>query len=484
MPKLAPSGIKGLYKTHGRKCKNRKYPEDCNCSWRGKYKGANEVLAVWSGVAVDPRDKGVAEIVFTRMKAAIDDKRFDDRGEHKSLGSSDLFRDLITDYIKEYVDVAGFNGQPLASNGLRPTLKVIQTVEAAGLVLGKMQLMEVAGNPDRIKEWLNAMAENRSWGPKTWNDYHQKLNGICDWATKQKTNGIPKMAKNPMLDIPRRKTRDYSEASPNAVTNGRIPPDIEKRLFDACDILNAPRASQARKLTQAKADSIREAVTDGAEQKAVAKKFKVSPAVVSAIVAGKIWTGKTHSQTEHKGSEMKRRLIGGLDGGLRAQELLKIQIKMVDWRGVLVDGERLLPIRLTPEESKGGKTTGKNEYVFATTQRFITMLEQRREQLNRNSEAFIFGTESGEYQASFKRQYRRLYDAAGLVHGKHYGRDLGLVWHTTRHEYASTVSDQNNGNEKKIMALTRIKDSKTAKRYTHMFDSEVLRAAVNMRGNK
>lgn len=163
---------------------------------------------------------------------------------------------------------------------------------------------------------------------------------------------------------------------------------------------------------------------------------------------------------------------------------MQIQIKRVDWRGVMVEGVKLLPILLTPDESKGGKTTGKNETVFASTDRFVKMLEDRREQLNKDPEAYIFGYENGEYMASFKKQYRKLYDAAGLVHGKHFGRDLGLTWHTTRHEYASTVSDENNGNTKRIMMLTRIKDEKTARRYEHKYDSEALKAAVNMRGKK
>jgi hypothetical protein len=488
VPKVAPSGIKGLYKHHGRKCNNRKYPEDCDCSWKGKYKGADEVLKVWAGVEVDPRDKDAAEVIFTRMKAAIDGKRFDDRGESKSLGSDQLLTALIKDdYIKDYVDTAGFNGGPLASKAtMLTTLNVIQTEKHAGVILGDMTLSWIAGNSKRIKEWLDAAAVERpkKWSPKTWNDYHQKLNGVCVWAMTQIVNDVPKMAKNPMKDIPTRRTRNYSEPNPKAITGGRIPPEIEAKLFAACDILDAPRASQARKLTQAKADAIREAVADGQEQRLVAKKFKVSGSTVSDIVKGKIWTGKAHRQTENKGSEMRRRLIGGLDGGLRAQEMLLTQVYMVDWRGVMVDGERLLPILLSPEESKGGKTTGNMEAVFATTKRFIAMLEERREQLNRNPKAFIFGTEAGEYQGSFAKQYRKLYDTAGLVHGVHYGRDLGLVWHTTRAEYASTASDANNGNEKMGMKLTRIKDTKTFGRYNHAYDIDVLRAAVKMRGNK
>lgn len=484
MPKLAKSGIKGLYKKHNATCKNRKYPEDCNCSWKGKYKGANKVLAVWAGVEVNPRDKDAAGEVFTRLKASIDGKRFDERGEHKSLGSDDLFTNLIDSYIEEYIPTAGPNGGPLASTSQLSTLKVIQAEKHAELVLGQMKLLEVAGNPSRIKQWLDALAKARGIGPKTWNDYHQKLSKVCDWATKQKVNDVPKMAKNPMLDVPRRKTRDYSEASPNAVTGGRIPPEIEARLFAACETMDERHGTQARKLTQAKADAIRQQVEDGKLQKDVAKKFKVSASVVSAIVKGDIWTGQPHPKMLNKGSEMKRRLIGALDGGLRALELMKIQVSMVDWRGVMVSGERVLPITLPADVTKGGKTTSRTEYVFATTKRFIEMLEERREQLNRNPKAFIFGTETGDFQASFRRQYANLYEAAGLVRGRDYGRDLGFTWHTTRHEYASTVSEQNNGNERRVMALTRIKDSKTAKRYTHTYDSEVLQAAVNMRGNK
>lgn len=66
---------------------------------------------------------------------------------------------------------------------------------------------------------------------------------------------------------------------------------------------------------------------------------------------------------------MRRRVYAAFDLGLRHGEILKVQLKHIDFRPVKVevDGEvhEVFPIALPPAVTKGGKTTGETEYVYA-----------------------------------------------------------------------------------------------------------------------
>jgi len=295
------------------------------------------------------------------------------------------------------------------------------------------------------------------------------------------------MMRNPMKDIEPPKLTKYE-------TIGRVYEDLEDRLFAACDARNAPLhlPNGRAKLDQGKADQIRAQVANGARQKDIAAAFGVSPAVVCDIVSGKIWNLDKYRPST-KGDEMRRRLIASMDGGMRASELMGAQLKHVDFRNPFKtpDGKGYA-IVLPPEKCKGGKTTGHSETVYAGTPRFVAMLDARREQLIRTFErrrlatkeklnvgdAYLFGTEDGSPLKGFAKQYRKLYDAAGLVHGVDYGRDLGLVWHTTRHEYCSRIAEQSNGNAITIQEAGRFKDLKTAQIYIHVRNEQVQAASA------
>jgi hypothetical protein len=154
-------------------------------------------------------------------------------------------------------------------------------------------------------------------------------------------------------------------------------------------------------------------------------------------------------------------------------------------------------ITLPPDVCKGGKTTGQSEEVYAGSPRFVAMLDARRAQLIAGYErqrlrfkdkklnvgdAYLFGDDDGRKLKGFKRQYRNLYDAAGLVYGVDYGRDLGLVWHTTRHEYVSRIAERSNGNATTIKEAGRFKNLKTAEIYIHTRNEQVQAAAMRSGG--
>ena len=488
MPPRTPSGTKGLVKRHGRDCSNRDTPSRCDCEWRGRYKNHEVLLGAWCGKAVNPRQITPAREVFARLVAAIDGPHFDPAREVALLGTDQRFHTLVDEYITAHVDTAGLDGTPLTSTGLRSALKIIQTEPAAGTCLGALTLEAMVATPDRIKGWLNAQQKARSWKPKTWNYYYGVLFSICEWATLRKTNNVPRMMRNPMKDFQKFKVSKYE-------TIGRVYEDLEDRLFAACEALNAPLhlPNGRAKLDQAKADEIRAQAASGARQKDIAAAFEVSPAVICAIVSGQIWNLAKYRPTT-KGDQMRRRLIGSIDGGMRAGELLGVQLKHVDYRNPYqTETGKGYVITLPADVCKGGKTTGKSERVYAGTPRFVAMLDARREQLIASYErqrfkfktkqlnvgdAYLFGDEEGRKLDGFKRQYRKLYDAAGLVYGVDYGRDLGLVWHTTRHEYCSRIAEQSNGNAITIQEAGRFKDLKTAQIYIHVRNEQVQAASA------
>jgi len=104
--------------------------------------------------------------------------------------------------------------------------------------------------------------------------------------------------------------------------------------------------------------------------------------VVSQIVSGRIWNPEKYT-VGTKGTEMERRLIGAFDGGLRAGEMLLIQIKHVDWRTVKIvdkDGKQITCylIKLPPSVTKGGKTSGKIEAIPEIRRQLPTVAESYR----------------------------------------------------------------------------------------------------------
>ena len=92
-----------------------------------------------------------------------------------------------------------------------------------------------------IERWLNRMQKERSWSANTWNRYYELLSTICVRATRWKTNGVPRMAHNPMTAIERR-------VGTKKKFGVRIEEAAEDRLFEACDKLNRPQHAPHSKL--------------------------------------------------------------------------------------------------------------------------------------------------------------------------------------------------------------------------------------------
>jgi integrase len=451
------SGIKFLIKRHNRTCLNDGDPARCDCAWKGKYNGFEVVLAVWANQSVDPRTKKHAGVVLARFIAAVDDGSFSPDGEQRSLGSEQRLSDFITEWKTHHAEKF-----KLRSTSRDPMLGVLSKG------LGRCSLQYLAAHPRRIDRWLVTAQKQRRWSTNTWCRYHELLHTLFARAIEWK-----RLSVNPMASVEKL-------VGSKKKFGVRIEEDVEDRLFAACDLLNRPQHQPNRSsLTQAKADAIRERAAAGETQVALAREFSVSAATICQVVKGDVWN-PDRVRVGTKGTEMRRRLIAAFDGGLRAGEMLEVQLKHVEKRPLVVvdpDGTRreVLRIALPAEITKGGATTGEIEYVYAATDRFKQVLTERRFAL-KDPEAYVFGTEDGRRQQGFRRMWRELFRLAGLTG---FGRRQGLVWHTTRHEFISRHAE-NTGDPVLTQELARHRNLETTQGYFHARSSRILQAALRL----
>jgi integrase len=289
-------------------------------------------------------------------------------------------------------------------------------------------------------------------------------------AVKWKTGGVSRMAVNPMTAIEKK-----TGAKKRFET--RLEEDLEKALIKACEKLNRPQHQPHSKLlTWEKVNELRRRVGEGEQQSKLAAELAISRGLCCQIVNEQVWNPNLY-KIGTKGDEIRRRLYAAFDLGLRHGEIVKIQLKHIDFKPIemTVDDEvrQVLAIALPPSVTKGGKTTGETEYVYAGTERLKQELEKRRFALKRNPEAYVFGTEAGKPMKNFKRMWRELFELAGLT----FGRDIGLTWHTIRHEFVSRHIE-NTGDPVVTQHLARHKDNRTTQGYMHARQSRVLAAVV------
>jgi len=415
MPRRATSGTKGLIKRHHGKCKGRTQPTSCDCEWSGKYKHEEVVLSKWANSKIDPRTKAAAVKVLSRFFTAVDDKTFDPAGERPAAGTKDTLSAFITEYQTHYVEEHG-----LTANSLAAMLAVLSEGK-----LGGHTLEYLADNSQEIERWLNATGKTREWSDKTWNEYRGLLSRVLKQATKWKVGGKPRLAHNPVAEIELRVAEQ-----PEHFKQRHLVEDVEDRLFAVVDQLTRPGN----------------------------------------------W------KTAHAGTEMRRRLVAAFDGGLRAGEMQRIQLHHVNWRTVLLPQAEGTPIEayvitLPPAITKGGKSTGKPEEVYAVTSRFRQVLEARRFQLKNHTakRQFIFGAEDGREIVSFKKMWHALFDRAGIA----YGRSIGVMWHTIRHEFISRLAELTK-DPVLVQKLARHKQLETTQGYFHTRRDRELAALAGM----
>jgi integrase len=120
---------------------------------------------------------------------------------------------------------------------------------------------------------------------------------------------------------------------------------------------------------------------------------------------------------------MRLRFIGALDTGMRRGEMMRVQVKHIDFKNW----------RIALPETKGDEF----QFAYVETDRLKTALTERR---FLGEDAFVFGTPDGRTisRNTFLTDSRKLFKAAMIS----YGRVSGLTWHDLRHKYISHLLDQ------------------------------------------
>lgn len=381
MPRRPRSGTPGLFKKHARGCVAAG-PTQCDCPWYGKYKQIAVNLARWSNQYVDPRRKQHAIVVLNRLRAALDAHTFQPDGEYDVPTGSQTLRAFIAEWREHYAKTYG-----LRADSLDPMLGVIDRG------LGTYSLNHLAGASLQLERWLNQMQRERRWSDVTWNKYHQLLHALFVRAIKWRTGNVSRMSQNPMDAIERR-------VAPKRRFRVRIEENAEDRLFAACELIDQPSIGR-RVLDWEKVAAIRATAAAGESQIAIAADFKIAPSLCCEVVNGLIWNPANY-KGRGDGPLMRLRLMMAFDAGVRREEMLRVQLKHIDFNPVKVtiDGQTR-DVLVIEVQSKGEKFTGDKEYVYAGTERLIAGLRARHDQLNGDPDAYVCGTVNGYRQTSF-----------------------------------------------------------------------------------
>jgi integrase len=189
---------------------------------------------------------------------------------------------------------------------------------------------------------------------------------------------------------------------------------------------------------------------------------------------------------------MRLRVMAAFHTALRKGEILDVQLKHIEFKPmkVSVDAEvepglfrreerDVIAIELPPANTKGGKTVGEPEFVYVSDPALIHALTRRRFELRSNGDAYVFGTKDGRRVKGFRRMWTELFSLVGLD----WGRDKGIVWHTTRHEGISRALEASGGDILVAQQYARHRDRRTTEGYTHVRPERVL-ATVARLGNR
>jgi integrase len=381
------------------------------------------------------------------MRSAVLANTFDPKAEHpEAITSTTKFGEFLDEYVRDHVQA-----NQLRSNSIDSYVAVFRKK------FGNEPLGRLAANPSMWERWLNECRRRGSideseqsknensdsrWADATYVRYVQFGRALFNWARRRKM-----VSENPfdVLELP-------------TVVNTRetrISPAQEEKLLAACGRLDEPPKSKLMKVTPELVVEIRNRAESGELQKDIAASTGLSRPLVCQIIKGQVWNPNRRRRC--LGLEMKRRIIAAMDLGLRAGEMLQVQVKHVDY-----DNWRLnLPAAITKAK--------KDQQLPVESERLKEVLNERR---TVGSEGFVFGKEDGSYVGSFDKTWHRLFKLAGLPDG----RKQGYTWHDFRHEYCSYLADEGAGIHE-LKELARHSDIRTTARYLKPRDERLRQLA-------
>jgi integrase len=186
-------------------------------------------------------------------------------------------------------------------------------------------------------------------------------------------------------------------------------------------------------------------------------------------------------------SEMKLRIIAALDTGMRKGEMLRVQLKRVDFEYGFI----ILPRRVLVKDVYRQNTKNDKMRRVPITPRLMELLEQRR---FIGSEGYVFSDEKGDLVEDFKRAWWTVnlvahdcepkWTVSGDLTRKCYQdlRKIGLHWHDLRHEALSRLGESGELTDHELMEIAGHANLTTTQRYLNTrierLKQGVLRAAA------
>jgi integrase len=404
----------------------------CACPWYAFYRGVKRNLNEWwlahapEGHSKTISTQDQAERIFGRFKDAVD------HGTYLTPEVTlDSFAQLVQRFKEEKVGIK--LREALAGPRKGQMIEVLSGVTSSGdqgehdafviyalddmvEAFGRHKLKDLDGNAMAFKLFIDGLRKKREWGhgdPKratrTWNRWFQLGRRLFQYA-----EDCNMVKENPFT------------AAPNV-------------------FFQKPEAG------------VRERRIDLVHEKKVEEIFRKK--LLNDLSDG--WP--TLSE------EMERRWYAGTQLGLRADEMLRIQVKHIERKPVTVTvgGAPQKVYKITVPSSKGEKTTGRQEYVFAGGSEIVQIIEQR---MFLKPEQFVFGRNDGKPVTTFIKSWHKLFELAGMNPPREEDdlaprfTDEGYVWHDLRHEYISRLVD-NGATEAELLACARLSSLAIARRY-------------------
>lgn len=370
----------------------------CECPWLGRFRSHRRVnLATWANVGKRALTRSEAIVILSEFRGAVLAGTFNPAGKPRDPNALTVGT-LLDDYMKD-VEKRGLRGKalPVFVKAFREAFHDVAVAQLAAAPLRVEQWMESMRERDVPLSHTTARTRRIVWTPRTWNSYRAMGAGLFNWAAHPKRRYT---TANPFVLIERQKGERNRET--------RITDDEQQRLFAVCEAW-----------------------------KVATRKGSSTP----------------NRKAQRAGHEMHRRLCAAFDTGVRAGEMLLIQVRHVDYAN--------WKITLPWSNAKGGTITGRDEAVWVVTERLRKVLEERR---FLGPDAYVFGDEEGHYVAKFQKTWRALFLAADLP--------ADLVWHDARHEFVSSLIEEG-GNIQEVKEAARHKSIQTTAKYMKANDDRV-----------
>lgn len=186
-------------------------------------------------------------------------------------------------------------------------------------------------------------------------------------------------------------------------------------------------------------------------------------------------------------AEMKLRLVAALDTGMRKGEMLRVQLKQIDFK----NGFITLPRRVLIKDVYRQNTKNDKTRKVPITPRLMKLLKKRR---FIGPEGYVFGDATGNFVEDIKKPWGTVnlvahgYNAEWTVGGNlsekawDYLRTINLHWHDLRHEALSRLGESGELTDHELMEIAGHANLTTTQRYLNTrierLKQGVLRAAA------